>query len=65
MAEEPTVFMTRSKVDAMLRREKEKRSISTFCMYLKPPYATEVATKPYLVAYVTQQFQKLRAEEEI
>lgn len=54
VAEEPTVFMTRSKVDAMLRRDKEKRPVSTICMYLKSPYVAKVATKLYSVTYVIQ-----------
>lgn len=43
MAEEPTVFMTCLDIQAMLRRKKEKASISLVCLDLKPPYLAEVA----------------------
>lgn len=41
--EEPTIFMTRLEVEAMLRKDKERY------MGLKPPYIAGVATKPHPV----------------
>lgn len=41
LVEEPTVFMARAKVQALLRREKEKDSTVT-CLNLRPPYSTEI-----------------------
>lgn len=40
LVEEPTVFMTRAKVKAVLRREKEKASLIIACLNLKPSYPT-------------------------
>lgn len=37
---EPIVFMIRSDVQTMLRREKEKASVSSIYLDLKPPYAS-------------------------
>lgn len=54
--EEPTVFMTRSEVEVILRREKKKGPISLIFLVLKRPYAVKVAAKPYSVGYVTPQF---------
>lgn len=56
MTEEPTIFMTRSDVEAMLRREKEMASVSSICLDLEPPYS--VVTNPYPVGFVTSQCQK-------
>lgn len=47
MAEEQTVFMSFSEVDAMLRRE-EKTYVSSVCLDLKSPYSAQIAAKPYL-----------------
>lgn len=49
VVEERTVLMTRSEVEAILRKEKEKDHVSLICLGLNPPYAVEVATKPYPV----------------
>lgn len=38
---------------------KNLASVSSICLDLKPPYATEVVTKLYPVRYVITQFQKL------
>lgn len=54
----PIVFMTRSNVDALLRREEEKALISSTRLHLKPLYAVGVAIKLYLVGYITPQVQK-------
>lgn len=35
---EPTVFMTHSELEVMLRREKEKAYVSSVYLDLKPPY---------------------------
>lgn len=43
MANEPTIFMTRVKVEATLKKEKEKAPTSFISLDLKPPYSTEVA----------------------
>lgn len=40
-------YLRRSKVEAMLSREKKKASVSSICIDLKPLYAVEVASKPY------------------
>lgn len=47
VVEEPTILVTSSKVDKMFRREKEKPSVSSICMDLKPPDVVEVVVKPY------------------
>lgn len=41
-AKELEALMTRAEVEAMLEREKEKASISTFGLDLQPPYLLEV-----------------------
>lgn len=58
MTEEPIVFMAKSEVKAMLRREKEKAFVSSICLDLKPPLATEVATNLYQLGYISPQFHK-------
>lgn len=58
MAKEPTLFMTRAKVEPMPRREKERASISSIYLDLKPLYDVEVTMKPYRVGYITSQLQK-------
>lgn len=47
--EEATVFMTRSKVEDMLNRKKEKAYVSSICLDLKPLYAVNVSSQAYLV----------------
>lgn len=47
--EEPMVFMTRSEVEAMLRREKEKAPVSSIRLNLNSPFAAEVVVKMYPV----------------
>lgn len=45
----------------MLRREKEKASVSSLssaCLYLKPSYSAEVDAKSYLERFAVPQFQK-------
>lgn len=37
--------MTRSDVEAILMKEKEKASISSICLNIKPPYAIKVTSK--------------------
>lgn len=44
------------------RSEKEKASVTLICLE-KPPYTIEVAAKPYLVWYVTPQFQKFDSKK--
>lgn len=44
-----TIFVIRSKVKEMLKGEKEKAYVSSIFVDLKPLYAIEVATKPFLV----------------
>lgn len=44
--EEPTIFMIILEIETVLRREKEKASISLICMDLKPPYSVEVVSRP-------------------
>lgn len=56
--EEPIVFITRYEVEAMLKGEKEKASILSICLDLKPTYTVEVAVKLYPFEYITPQFQK-------
>lgn len=43
LVEEPTVFITRTKVEPMLKKEKEKVSVTLACIDLNPPYLTEIA----------------------
>lgn len=59
MTKEPIDFMANSKVKVMLRREKEKASLSSICLDQKPPFAGEVATNPYQVGYLSPQFHKI------
>lgn len=54
--EEPTIFMTRSEVETMLTREKEKPLVCSILINLKPPYAAEIAAKPYSMGYTAPQF---------
>lgn len=49
VAEDPTIFMTKAKVEAMLKKEKEKLSASF--TDLKPLYSTELAAKCYPLEY--------------
>lgn len=41
MTEEPTVFVTLAKVEALVRQEKEKASSSTSCLSLRQPYLAQ------------------------
>lgn len=47
----------------MLRKQKEKVSISSVCLYLKPPYLIEMVAKPYPVGYVVSKSQKFNSHE--
>lgn len=58
--EKPIVAMTRYEVKAILRKEKEKGSMSSICLDLKPLNATEVTTKLYSMG---QQYQKFNGRE--
>lgn len=49
VAHEPTVFMTKAEVEAMLKKEKEKATASF--IDLKPPYFAEVIVKRYPSKY--------------
>lgn len=51
IAEESVVFMTKSEVEAMLTKEKEKEWKCVICQDLKLSYPIEVATKQYPVGY--------------
>lgn len=55
--EELTGFMTRSEVEARLKREREKASISSIYMDLEA--LTLLTVKPYPVWYVASEFQKV------
>lgn len=61
--EETMVFMTKFKVEAILRKEKEKALVSAICLDLKPSCFAEITTKLYPVRDVTPQFQKLMVGE--
>lgn len=54
MAEEPTIFVTRAELEAMIRQEKEKASSTVACLSLKPPYPASIVVTPYPVWYTTQ-----------
>lgn len=41
-------LMTHFKVDAMLKKEKEKAFVTSVCLVLKPPHLVEVAANPIL-----------------
>lgn len=41
------VFMLRYKVEVIVRKEKEKASVSVICRDLKPPYSIKIAVKSY------------------
>lgn len=56
ISEAPLAFMIKAKVELILKKEKEKASLSTIRTDLKPPY--EVAAKPHPVGYVVSQFHK-------
>lgn len=45
------LFMTRSEVKSLLRKEKDKASAYMNCLYLKLSYHAAVVAKPYLVPY--------------
>lgn len=45
MVEMATIFMTGLEIDAMLRRENNKASVSLVCLDLKPPYLVGRAYK--------------------
>lgn len=55
-----TTFMTQSKVQAMLRREKSKASASSIYFDLKSPYSVEVAGRSMRV--FCPQLQKFEAQ---
>lgn len=50
-----SIFMTRSEVEAILMRQKDKAYLSSICLDLKPPYDAEVAKNPYQVGHPTPQ----------
>lgn len=52
--EEPVVFMTKSKLEAVFRNQKEKASVSSFCLALKPPQGCSKAVSN---KYVTLKFK--------
>lgn len=52
VVEEPINFMGCSEVEAILRKEKEKASVPSDYLDLKPLYSVEVATKSYRVGHV-------------
>lgn len=52
------MFMTRTEVKAMLRRAKEKASMTTACLDLKPSYTTEIAATTYPSGYPIPKFQR-------
>lgn len=56
VAEELTIFMTCSVVEAMLKKEKEKASSTS--LDLKSPHSTKVAAKPYPANYIVPEFHK-------
>lgn len=51
--------MTRTKVEALLRREKEKASLTVTCN-LRPPYLAEIGAKPYFSGYSVSKVWKPR-----
>lgn len=50
--------MTPFEDEAMSRKEKDKSSISSAYLELKPPYLIKVAAKPYPSKYAMPKFQK-------
>lgn len=56
--------MTRSEVEAMLRKQKEKASASSVYLDLKPLHLVEVATNPVPLGY-TVQILEFMAEQAI
>lgn len=48
--------MTRFEVMAIPKKEKEKASTTSVCLDLKPSYLANVASEPYLVAYIMPKF---------
>lgn len=63
MAEEPLVFMTRSDVEATLRKEKEKATASLISLDMKPPYPSEIVAIPYSIKCVALQFRSSTPKE--
>lgn len=61
--EEPVAFMTRSEIEAILRREKEKASVSSICLDVKPSYAVEFASKPSGWGILLTNFKSLMEED--
>lgn len=64
MVEEPTIFMNHLEVEAILRSEKEKASVSSICLNLKVPYSADVAAMPYLTGYVVPHSKNLVVKRE-
>lgn len=63
MIEEVTIFMARSKIDATLKRQKEKASVSSIYLDLEPLYAAKVGLEPYLVGMLPHNSKSLTVEE--
>lgn len=61
MIEGLVAFVSRSKVKATLRKEKEKASASVICLDLKLPYAIETVEELYSIRIMAPQFQKFNA----
>lgn len=60
--EKPTAFMTRLKVEALLKKEKEKAYVSMISLDLNPLYSVKIVMKSYLVRYMAPQFQTFDAK---
>lgn len=57
--EQQLVFMSRSKAKAILRKEKEKASVSYDYLDLQPPYSAEVSIRPYPMGQVVPRSRSL------
>lgn len=60
---ELVVFMMRSEIETMLRKEKEK--VSSVCLDLKSSYSVDVVAKSYLVGMSLHNFRSLMIGKEI
>lgn len=65
MAKEPTIFVTRAEVEALVRREKEKASLATTCLSLRPLYPPRSQPSHTLLGIQFQVFKNLTSARAI
>lgn len=50
------IFVTRAEVEALLRHEKERVSLTATCLNVKPPYLPVTVAKPHTSRYRVPNF---------